>query len=394
MIQVMEREMASIPDHDRLPDFLESLPDPVARCALDGTIRFVNKAWRTFSHENGYRGPDFVGRNYFDHCQVNDSAESHHARSVLEGLRSLARGERDQFTHVYPAHGPRERRWYRLLANRVDDELILHHQALICEHSDIADEARALPDYLSAARDARIAHDVKTVLNGMMGYVQLARMDLNANNAGAATAQLDHAEQAGWRIARLLDSVMLKARSATDAGTDPGGNSHQAAIDPAQILGAIIDNLRPTAPDVTFIVENDLPTTMRLTVEPDAFDRIMTNLLSNAAKYTRENGWVRVSLCRNAGGGIRLSVHDNGIGIPARILPHIFDPYRRHRQAARRAGGNGLGLANVRELVDAHDATIVIDSEVDVGTQAIVQFPGWRSVDGGSGPSASQTQGV
>ena len=104
--------------------------------------------------------------------------------------------------------------------------------------------------------------------------------------------------------------------------------------------------------------------------------QVVYNLMENAFKYTQEGGTVWVTLQKSGRSAI-LSVRDNGPGIAAEHLPHIFDRfYRVDKARSRDAGGTGLGLSIVHQLVMLHGGEIRVESEVGQGTTFIVELPG------------------
>ena len=106
-------------------------------------------------------------------------------------------------------------------------------------------------------------------------------------------------------------------------------------------------------------------TTEPVWVEWDAvrLDQVLTNLMTNAVKYTPPGGRIRVTLREEAGEAV-LSVEDTGFGITPRLLPFIFDMYTQADRTLDRAqGGLGIGLTLVRRLVELHGGTIVASSE-------------------------------
>lgn len=103
--------------------------------------------------------------------------------------------------------------------------------------------------------------------------------------------------------------------------------------------------------------------------------QVVYNLMENAFKYTQEGGTVQVTLQRSGRDAV-LTVKDNGPGIAAEHLPHIFDRfYRVDKARSREAGGTGLGLAIVHQLVMLHGGEIHVESEVGSGTQFTVELP-------------------
>jgi len=104
-------------------------------------------------------------------------------------------------------------------------------------------------------------------------------------------------------------------------------------------------------------------------------NQVIYNLMENAVKYTQQGGQVKVTLQRQ-GREARLTVTDNGPGIPKENLPHIFDRfYRVDKARSREKGGTGLGLSIVHQLVLLHGGAIRVESEEGKGTSFIVELP-------------------
>ncbi len=122
------------------------------------------------------------------------------------------------------------------------------------------------------------------------------------------------------------------------------------------------------------IVLNVADTLPNLKLDTRRIQYVLTNLLSNALKYSDRATKVVVDM-RNSDGGIRLQVRDEGIGIPAEAQAHIFEPFFRANNVGS-IGGTGLGMSIVKEIVELHGGTINIQSVVDQGTQITIWLPG------------------
>jgi two-component system sensor histidine kinase KdpD len=107
--------------------------------------------------------------------------------------------------------------------------------------------------------------------------------------------------------------------------------------------------------------------------DPDALDRILKNLISNAIKYSAPGTEVRLRAAAR-GAMVELVVEDHGRGMAPDTLARIFEPYYRAPDAPA-ARGTGLGLAVVKSLVDAQGGAIHVDSAPGVGTRIVVRLP-------------------
>jgi signal transduction histidine kinase len=124
-----------------------------------------------------------------------------------------------------------------------------------------------------------------------------------------------------------------------------------------------------------FDVTSPLPElTMR--ADPVRLTQIFSNLLDNACKYTPANGHIELSVTSRDQEAV-ITVRDNGIGITREALPHIFDLFMQDADAVTvHGGGLGIGLAVVRELVEAHGGTVLAESGGrDQGSTFVVRLP-------------------
>jgi two-component system phosphate regulon sensor histidine kinase PhoR len=104
-------------------------------------------------------------------------------------------------------------------------------------------------------------------------------------------------------------------------------------------------------------------------------ETVFTNLVSNAVKYNREGGRVRIS-ARNRGEFIEVTVADSGVGIDEENLSRIFDKFFRIRSDyTRKVVGSGIGLPLVKAIVEAHFGSISVASELEKGTTFTVLLP-------------------
>jgi signal transduction histidine kinase len=112
-------------------------------------------------------------------------------------------------------------------------------------------------------------------------------------------------------------------------------------------------------------------------IDPDLIREAITNLMSNAMRYTQHDGWVVVGVAVAKGGKDALiSVRDTGIGIAEEDIPKVFSRFWRSEASRERAtGGLGVGLAITKEIVDQHNGTIEVESELGKGTTFTLRLP-------------------
>jgi signal transduction histidine kinase len=110
-----------------------------------------------------------------------------------------------------------------------------------------------------------------------------------------------------------------------------------------------------------------------------ALQRVLLNLISNAAKYGGESGWIGVfasAPVKPDGAMIEIRVADHGPGIPSDELGHIFDPFYRGKRAVEdQIHGTGLGLSLVKQIIEAHGGTVTAHSELGKGAEFVVRIP-------------------
>jgi signal transduction histidine kinase len=126
--------------------------------------------------------------------------------------------------------------------------------------------------------------------------------------------------------------------------------------------------------DISIIFDTDVEEKI-IAFDADMVERIMLNLLSNSIKFTERGGEIEVNIY-NEEAKVKISVKDNGIGIPEDKLEMIFDRFGQvENSLRRRTEGSGIGLSLVKSLVELHEGTISVQSEFGRGTEFIIELP-------------------
>ena len=234
-------------------------------------------------------------------------------------------------------------------------------------------DARAAAERLSALKDeflANLSHELRTPLNAILGWAQMLRLGKQSEadtEKGLATIERNARVQVQL-IEDLLDmSRILSGKVRLDV----------QALEPASVIEAAIDTVRPAASAKGIRIEVMLDSTAGPVLgDPNRLQQVLWNLLSNSIKFTPRGGKVQILLER-VNSHIEISVSDTGSGIPFEFLPHVFDRFRQaDGSTTRRHGGLGLGLSIAKHLVELHGGTIRAESPgTDRGSTFSLHLP-------------------
>jgi two-component system sensor histidine kinase BaeS len=262
---------------------------------------------------------------------------------LIGASRAMANGDRTARVGRLD-HTPRELQQLGLAFDQMADTLGREEQLRRGVVADVAHELRTPVAILQANTEA--------LLDGVIEHTPQQTLSL-------------HEEV--LRLAAMVDD--LQALASAEAAAL---NLQLAPVDLAAVVTGSIDSLLPQ------LTTAGLTLTRRLDSAPIDGDRarlhqVVTNILSNAIKFTPAGGMVSVDLTV-ADGDARLQVTDSGIGISAPDREHVFERFWRGENAADVAG-SGIGLSVVSELIRAHHGTVEIDSATGAGTRVIVTIP-------------------
>jgi signal transduction histidine kinase len=197
------------------------------------------------------------------------------------------------------------------------------------------------------------AHELRTPLTNLQGYLEALRDGVIVADRATYESLWDEAE----RLVRLSHS--LDALADGDAGAPP---RPAVEIDLAAAIRAALDLAHPTLERAGLQLVVDVPDRLPGRANPDDLAQVLGNLLSNAARYTPAGGTVAVRAERRPG-DLLVSVSNSGEGIPAGDLERVFERFYRVEKSRDRArGGAGIGLAIVKQLVEAAGGEVGAES--------------------------------
>ncbi len=263
---------------------------------------------------------------------------------ISDGARAVAAGDFDQ---QVPVTGPPEVRTvaesFNYMTQAVKSAQTVQHDFMV-----------------------NVSHDLKTPLTSIQGYSQAIMDGASMDPVQSATVIHEEAARLNRMVAEITDLARLQDGRVALKMVD---------LDLSQIVSAIGQRLAIVAEKKAIDLHVDADPLPPIQGDGDRLAQVVTNLISNALKYTPREGKVRVKTQVN-NGGVEMTVTDNGLGIPADDLPRIFERFYQVEKARSPRRGTGLGLAITREIVQAHGGSISATSAgPDQGSTFTIWLP-------------------
>lgn len=262
---------------------------------------------------------------------------------------------------------PRARHFVEQVASAV--AVAVHHADLYQREARQGDQLRKV-NRIKDELLAMVSHDLRSPITALMGYARLLQMERLGKLSPAQHEILEEFARTGSYMTRLLDDLTDVARLGIS-----GLSLRRSRLDlvTAAAEGVHAAQAQASEADVTLELEAP-PEPMMVDADPKRLRQIFTNLISNAVKYNRPSGSVRVRVTRGRKAEARVEVTDTGSGIAPDDLDGIFDMFSR-LERHRTIQGTGLGLTITRELVRLHGGRIWVESELGVGSRFIFTLP-------------------
>jgi signal transduction histidine kinase len=212
---------------------------------------------------------------------------------------------------------------------------------------------------------ANISHDLRSPLASIRGNLETLLLKDDRLGPGERRGFLEAALRNIDGFQKLVEELFELARLESGQGRPRPESFH-----PGELAQDVVLKLRPQAEAAGVTLTAELPAELPLARgELGLIERLLTNLLENALRYTPAGGSVRVGLAAEDG-GTRVSVSDTGSGIAPEDLPHVFERfYRADRSRDRSTGGAGLGLAIARQIAELHGSRLEVESSPGRGSR-------------------------
>lgn len=241
----------------------------------------------------------------------------------------------------------------------------------------LALEARKLAEAAVKAKDeflGMVSHEMRGPINSILLWTELLKSpDVDAETAKAAVETIERSVK---QQSKILDDLVELTRSRNHMI-----KLYKHTVDVGELLAGIVANQQPVAVAKALLLTFDGGTQNFLVdADPDRLQQVFGNLLTNAIKFTPENGRIEVNLQRvvqDKRSYVETSIKDTGIGINAELLPYVFDRYLQAPTHSYNSNtGLGLGLTIARQLVELHEGSIRVESKGgDQGSTFFVNLP-------------------
>ena len=233
------------------------------------------------------------------------------------------------------------------------------------------EQAEALAD-LHLRKDeflAMLSHELRNPLAPISDAVQVLRLQKNEDQVQQQARTI--IERQVWQLNHLIDDLLEVSRITTGR---IHLNEEQVAV--SSIVEHAVETVRPLIKQRRHTLEVSLPPQpIWLHADATRLEQVIVNLLTNAAKYTNQDGQIWLSVVQEAGEAV-LRIRDTGVGIAPELLPHVFDLFTQaERSLDRSQGGLGIGLCLVKRLVEMHGGRVEAHSVLDQGSEFVVRLP-------------------
>lgn len=350
---------------------LEISPLPLSMLDTLGRYVSVNHAWEEFT---GRHRADVIGQAAASYLPPEEAALHNERDRAL-----LASGGRISY-EARVGHRDGSRRDVMLIKTVVpgDDGSPAGILVVVMDVSEFRDAERATRDARDAAEEAsraktefiaNISHELRTPLQSILGFSELGLVRGRQHEKLAAMFADIHAS--GQRMLALVNDLLDVSKIESTVGTFHLERTDLRAL--VREVAREVDPLLAGRQLTLSLALSELP--MAAKVDPMRFQQVVRNVLANAIKFSPFHGRIDVSGETLASGELRISVRDQGPGIPADEIERVFEAFVQSSQTKDGSGGTGLGLAICRKILEAHGGRIHAENLPAGGTVFHIHLP-------------------
>ena len=216
---------------------------------------------------------------------------------------------------------------------------------------------------------ANVSHELKTPITTIKSYTETL-LDGALEEKNVSEEFLNVINSESDRMSRLVSDLLRLSRMDYEQT-----KWHKEKINLCEMVNLIVKKLQIQIKNKNISMHMNVPEELNIMFDKDGFEQIILNIAGNAVKYTPDNGnvWIDAKRINN---NTVISIKDDGQGIPKQDQARIFERfYRVDKARARGLGGTGLGLSIAKQIAEAQNCTITVNSEIDKGTEMIITIP-------------------
>lgn len=358
----------------QLREITDAVPALIAYVDADQRCRFHNRA---YEEAFGLRSEDILGKSMRELMEPTYyEALRPKVEEVLTGYpvtyerrqRTVKGGVRNYVVNYFPRYG-----------EGADEGKVIGFYSLATDITELKRIDRLKTEFVST-----VSHELRTPLTSIRGSLGLVAGGVSGKLPDAAMKLIDIAKNNCERLIRLINDIL-------DIEKIESGKM-QLDLQPMALMPLLDQAIAANegyglANNVSLTLHCDDPT-LQVKVEADRLTQIVTNLLSNALKFSPRGGTVEVHVTK-AGLGVRVEVRDHGPGIPEEFRTRIFQKFSQADSSdTRQKSGTGLGLNISRALVERMGGSIGFETRLGEGTTFFFELPLWAGPAQGAPPGA------
>ena len=271
-------------------------------------------------------------------------------------------------------------RWHKIKASLCYDSVTGEEACLVSEF-DVTELKRA--EQRAAAADiakseflANMSHELRTPLNAIIGFADFIGSGPHASSVPERVLDyVNDIHESGLRLLSVINDILDLTK--VETGDIAFASQEVQLVETFECMKRLM-TLQAEKGDIRFSIAS-IGDDLSIEADPFRFQQVMTNLISNAIKFTDPGGTVTLEAERRSG-EIAVIVRDTGIGMTPEEVIECMRPFRQaENSTARRFGGTGLGLPLSKILVENQGGTLEVQSETGVGTKVVVSLPLYRA---------------
>ncbi|GKV66879.1 MULTISPECIES: two-component system histidine kinase PnpS [unclassified Sporosarcina] len=340
-------------EQERLKTLISSIGSSLLMFGRQGAVNLVNRVYEETFHKSS---EELIGRTYKDIGLPADIEREIEAIFLTEEKRSFQ-------SEVYLDEGLCHLEVYGAPVigengNWLGIVIILH------DITELIRLEQVRKDFV-----ANVSHELKTPVTSIKGFSEML-LDGVVEDAAIKREFLEIMYKESNRLQLLIEDLLHL--SSMERGSF---EITRRPVDLMDIIGQSVQIVQTKLQDKDMKIVLEAPESLLIQADHDRLVQVMVNLLNNAVAYSQGGTVITISI-QEVSGSVSIAVTDQGIGIMPSELPRLFERfYRIDRARSRESGGTGLGLAIVKHIIEAHQGTVTVDSEVGTGTTFILQLP-------------------